>query len=85
MQQFRRIATEQNPTVQLILPMAKIAHLLQDGVGQLVRQAGLQLMHLVMEEEVNRSRASATSSTAGARRITGEPRRILRGGRTEKD
>jgi putative transposase len=51
-QQFRRIATEQNPTVQLILPMADIAHLLQDGVGQLVRQAGLQLMHLVMEEEV---------------------------------
>jgi putative transposase len=51
-QQFRRIAAEQNPTVQLILPMADIAHLLQDGVGQLVRQAGLQLMQLVMEEEV---------------------------------
>jgi hypothetical protein len=32
-QQFRRLATEQNPNVQM-------------------RQAGLELMHLVMEEEV---------------------------------
>jgi transposase-like protein len=51
-QQFRRIAAEQNPNVQLILPLAEIAHLLQDGVGQLVRAAGLQLMQMVMEEEV---------------------------------
>jgi putative transposase len=71
-QQFRRIATEQNPTVQLILPMADIAHLLQDGVGQLVRQAGLQLMHLVMEEEVK--------SLAGERHQQHEGRKAHRWG-----
>ena len=71
-QQFRRIATEQNPTVQLILPMADIAHLLQDGVGQLVRQAGLQLMHLVMEEEVK--------SLAGERHQQHEGRKVHRWG-----
>ena len=71
-QQFRRIATEQNPTVQLILPMADIAHLLQDGVGQLVRQAGLQLMQLVMEEEVK--------SLAGERHQQHEERKAHRWG-----
>ena len=71
-QQFRRIATEQNPSVQLILPMADIAHLLQDGVGQLVRQAGLQLMHLVMEEEVK--------SLAGERHQQHEGRKAHRWG-----
>jgi putative transposase len=71
-QQFRRIATEQNPSVQLILPMADIAHLLQDGVGQLVRQAGLQLMQLVMEEEVR--------SLAGERHQQHEGRKAHRWG-----
>src|SRR6202795_5155228 len=51
-QQFRRIATEQNPNIQMILPLAEIVGLLQDGVGNLLRQAGLSLMSLVMEEEV---------------------------------
>lgn len=71
-QQFRRIAMEQNPNVQLILPMAEVAHLLQDGVGQLVRQAGLQLMQLVMEEEVK--------SLAGDRHQQHEGRKAHRWG-----
>jgi hypothetical protein len=50
--QFRRLATEQNPNVQMILPMADIVGLLQEGVGNLLRHAGLELMHLVMDEEV---------------------------------
>lgn len=33
--QFRRIATEQNPNIQMILPMADIVGLLQDGVAAL--------------------------------------------------
>src|SRR5689334_18177495 len=52
--------------------MADIAHLLQDGVGQLVRQAGLQLMHLVMEEEVK--------SLAGERHQQHEGRKVHRWG-----
>ena len=51
-QQFRRLATEENPNIQMILPMADIVGLLQQGVGHLLRQAGLELMGLVMEEEV---------------------------------
>jgi hypothetical protein len=51
-QQFRRLATEVNPTVQMTLPMASVVGLLQEGVGNLLREAGLQLMMLVMEEEV---------------------------------
>ena len=48
-QQFRRLATEQNPNIQMILPMADIVGLLQEGVGNLLRHAGLELMHLVMD------------------------------------
>ena len=44
-QQFRRLATEQNPNIQMILPMAEIVGLLQEGVGNLLREAGLALMH----------------------------------------
>src|SRR5260370_647812 len=36
----------------MILPLAEIVGLLQDGVGHLLREAGLSLMSLVMEEEV---------------------------------
>src|SRR5262245_56999365 len=51
-QKFRRLATETNPNIQMILPLAEIVGMLQDGVGNLLRQAGLELMHLVMDEEV---------------------------------
>jgi hypothetical protein len=40
-QKFRRLATEVNPTVQMMLPMAGIVGLLQEGVGHLMREAGL--------------------------------------------
>jgi transposase-like protein len=51
-QQFRRLATETNPDIQMTLPMAGIVGMLQEGVGQLMREAGLLLMMGVMEEEV---------------------------------
>jgi transposase-like protein len=51
-QQFRRLATETNPDIQMILPLAGIAAMLQEGVGHLIREAGLLLMMGVMEEEV---------------------------------
>jgi len=46
------MAAEGNPAVQMILPMAEMLGWLRQGVGELVRQAGLQLMSLLMEEEV---------------------------------
>jgi len=51
-QRFRQLANEQNPNIQMIFPMADVVGLLQEGVGHLLREAGLALMKLVMEEEV---------------------------------
>jgi hypothetical protein len=50
-QQFRQLATEQNPNIQMVLPLAEINGLLQQGLG-LLRPAGLAPMSLVMDEEV---------------------------------
>jgi hypothetical protein len=46
------MATEGNPAVQMVLPMAEMVGWLRRGVGELIRQAGLQRMQLLMEEEV---------------------------------
>jgi putative transposase len=43
---------EGNPAVQMMLPMAELVGWLRQGVGELMRQAGLQLMSLLREEEV---------------------------------
>lgn len=61
---LERMAAEGNPAVQLVLPMVETLGWLRRGVGELIRQAGLQLMELMMEEEVRslvgeRSRAQA--------------------------
>jgi transposase-like protein len=74
-QQFRRIATEHNPNIQMILPLADIVGLLREGVGNLLRQAGLELMHLVMDEEVK--------SLAGERHQQHEGRRAHRWGKED--
>jgi len=51
-QQFRRFASEENPSIQMVLPLAGIVGMLQEGVGNLMREAGLLLMMGIMEEEV---------------------------------
>jgi hypothetical protein len=56
--------------------MADIVGLLQEGVGNLLRHAGLELMHLVMDEEVK--------SLDGERHQQHEQRRAHRWG-TEDD
>ena len=50
--QFEAMAANGNPAVQMMLPMAEMVGWLRKGVGELVRQAGLQLMDLLMQEEV---------------------------------
>lgn len=74
-QQFRRIATEENPNIQMILPLADIVAWLQEGTGNLLRQAGLELMHLVMDDEVK--------SLAGERHQQHEGRRAHRWGKED--
>jgi hypothetical protein len=49
---LEEMADEGNPAVQMMLPMAEMVGWLRKGVGELVRQAGLQMMSLLMEEEV---------------------------------
>ena len=51
-QRFRQLAREENPAIPMVFPMAEVVGLLQEGVGHLMREAGLALMSLVMEEEV---------------------------------
>ena len=66
-QRFRRIATEQNPDIQMILPLADIVGLLQQGVGNLLRETGLALMQTVMEEEVRHLAGERHQQHAGRR------------------
>lgn len=49
---LEQMAEEGNPAVQMVLPMAEMIGWLRKGVGELIRQAGLQLIGLMMEEEV---------------------------------
>jgi transposase-like protein len=50
--QFEAMAAAGSPAVQMMLPLAEMVGWLRKGVGELVRQAGLQLMELLMQEEV---------------------------------
>jgi putative transposase len=50
--QLEAMATDGNLAVPMMLPMVEVVGWLRMGVGELVRQAGLQLMDLLMKEEV---------------------------------
>jgi transposase-like protein len=50
--QLAEMAADGNPSVQMMLPLAEMMGWLRNGVGELVRQAGLQLMDLMMQAEV---------------------------------
>lgn len=49
---LEEMAADGNPAVQLVLPMAEMMGWLRQGVGELIRQAGVQIIGLMMEEEV---------------------------------
>ena len=49
---LEELAAKGNPAVQMVLPMAEAVGWLKQGVAELIRQAGLQLIGLLMEEEV---------------------------------
>src|SRR5260370_4697577 len=49
---LEEMAANGNPAVQMVLPLAEMVGWLRKGVGELIRQARLQLMELLMEEEV---------------------------------
>jgi transposase-like protein len=49
---LEEMAADGDPSVQMVLPMAEMVGWLHKGVGELIRQAGLQVIQLLMEEEV---------------------------------
>lgn len=51
-QRVRQWAEEKNPAVQLVLPMVEILALAKQGAGELIREAGLQLILLAMTQEI---------------------------------
>lgn len=72
---LEEMAGDGNPAVQMVLPLAEMVGWLHKGVGELVRQAGLQLIQLLMEEEVkqlvgerNRSTPERTANRWGTER-----------------
>ena len=73
--QLDAVAADGNPAVQRMLPMAEMVGWLRRGVGELIRQAGLQLMDLMMQEEVrelagerSQRQAERTASRWGSER-----------------
>jgi putative transposase len=73
--QLEAMAADGNAAVQLVLPMAEMVGWLRKGVGELIRQAGLQLMDLLMQEEVrelagerSQRQADRTASRWGSER-----------------
>jgi transposase-like protein len=73
--QLEVMAADGDPAVQMVLPMAEMLGWLRQGVGELIRQAGLQLMDLLMQEEVrelagerNRQQADRTATRWGSER-----------------
>src|SRR3954465_13570423 len=49
---LEEVVADGNPAVQMVLPMAEMVGWLREGVGELIRRAGLQMVALLMEEEV---------------------------------
>ena len=49
---LEEMTTDGSSAVQMVLPMAEMLGWLRKGVGELIRQAGLQVIELLMEEEV---------------------------------
>src|SRR3954451_2613529 len=49
---LEEMVADGSPAVQMVLPMAEMVGWLREGVGELIRRAGLQMVELLMEEEV---------------------------------
>jgi transposase-like protein len=52
MQRFEASLNSQQEPIQLLLPAVEIAAAMREGVGELIRRAGLELIGLLMEQEV---------------------------------
>jgi len=64
-QRVRQWAEEKNPVVQLMLPMIEILTLAKRGAGELIREAGLQLILLAMAQEIEALTGAPYQRSAG--------------------
>lgn len=71
----RQWAEENNPVVQLMLPMVEILALAKRGAGELVREAGLRMMLLAIQQEAD--------ALTGERYQRGSDRQALRWSRED--
>jgi putative transposase len=74
-QRVRQWAEENNPTVQLVLPMIEILALAKQGAGELVREAGLRVILQAIQQEAD--------ALTGARHEHGPDRQALRWSRED--
>jgi hypothetical protein len=51
-QQFRRLAAETNPNVQMFLPMAGVVGTLQEGVGHLLTKPVREVRPVLQRQEM---------------------------------
>lgn len=70
LQRMRQWAEENNPTVQLLLPMVEILALAKRSAGELVREAGLRVILLAIQQEAD--------ALTGVRHQRGADRQALR-------
>ena len=72
-QRVRQWAEEKNPVVQLMLPMIEILTLAKRGAGELIREAGLQLILLAMAQEIEALTGAPYQRSAGRQAQLLEP------------
>ena len=78
--QLEEMAADGNPAVQMVLPMAEMVGWLRQGVGALIRQAGLRVMELLMEEEVRERVGERSRPATGSHgQPVGQGAGLLRG------
>ena len=75
LQRMRQWAEERNPTVQLVLPMVEILALAKRSAGELVREAGLRVILLAIQQEAD--------ALTGTRHQHGPDRQALRWSRED--
>ena len=68
--QFHKQAEESGQELQLHLPLKEVAAALRQSVGELMRQAGLELMQLIMDNEVRQLAGRTTSGAKPSRSPT---------------
>jgi hypothetical protein len=57
--QLEAMAADGNPAVQMVLPMAEMSGRLHKAVGELIRQAGVQLMEAEVQQRVGAKKCFA--------------------------